>query len=303
MRYRLAVTWVRRHPSGVRWLLVLLTFLALVGFALLHVSGSETTNAPAALDPDGVPLSDPQLLRKIWVLHLPVRGLVLGIWLGLVGLTFWVAARQLAARTYLFASVGLFLSVCGGPVSGLSHCANNLAPWETVVREQAPDGTTYYSMESTFLVGPEVCLTRLESVGVLARTMKVLGCAHGGPQRSVLLVVRSAQQRQPRDGQILRCGRYVVLLQAENQALLLYDTRTRTQITGDGLAAFSPFLCLGPRDEPSVRDLAALKASFLDGAYQGEQSRYPDRVSLAWGLHHPNPAIRAFTRRLLQPPP
>lgn len=293
--------FARAHPSLMRWLVLALTFAALTGFAFLPMSWEETSGNPMHRGPDGEPVDSRQVISTITVLWFPVRIIIAALTIGLSALLWWLASKQLSLRNYPFAVIGLTLSLCGGPASGLVHCGTNVLFWHTVAEVEAPDGSTYYYLNSSFLQGQTLCLARLEKAGILTRRMRALACTGGDHPRSYLVIVRSVEDARTNDGQVLLCREHVVVLRGSNEAYLAFDTKTKEAFSGEELGHLSPFLCLGPDSDLAQPDVAALQRSVARAEGENEtDSVYPDRLGVSLGLNHPNPKVRDLARRMMR---
>jgi hypothetical protein len=236
------------------------------------------------------------------VVHLPIRVLILGIVVGAWFLLARTAIRAWQARRRGFALLGLMVLGLVGPVSGLGHCAQNVAFWRTVHQTRAPDRRTYYFMDSSFLQGQSLCLAELERSGLLTRRMRVIACTNGDSPRYLIRIVRPADDARPHQGQVRICGNHVLVLRHDNACYLAFDRRSGETYTKRRLERLSPFVCLGARSVPSSRDVEYV----IEVAGRFIAGDAPSAGAVHLGRQHPNPEVRALARSLpdqLHPPP
>jgi len=286
--------FMKRHATFVRWAVLAATLLTLVGFAFLPMSWAESHSV--ARGEDGELLDVRQGVSTITVIRLPVR-IVIGLsTAGLSLLVLWLAFRQLAMKRYLFAVLGLTLSVCGTPVSGLAHCGTNVLFWHTVDSVKAQDGNTYSYMASTILQGRRLCLARQDNPGLFTTKMRVLDCSGGDG----LIMVRSARDAKKGSGQVLVCGNHVVVFLEGCEAYMAFDMKTKRRLSGRRLAHLSPFLCVGATSDLAQADVEALQTAVSGQQEDNFDTVYPDHDSLRLGINHPNPKVRKLARELTE---
>jgi hypothetical protein len=221
--------------------------------------------------------------------------IVSGIILPLVGLVCR-AGTTLSCIACIVVSVAIVISCCAGAI-------HNLAPWQYGPPIQGPDGRIYYVMESSFLQGQTLVLARLEHETSLQRTSRVLVETNGDSPQTWQTIIRPATAND--DGVLaaaisptgLVCGfRY------DDHCFFAYDLNAEKRYGRNNIRDVSPFVLLSadtPLHEPDVERVAKRIREY-DGKWR--DNGIPKIGQLEDGLNHPNPAVNAVAKRLLEIP-
>jgi hypothetical protein len=221
--------------------------------------------------------------------------IVSGIILSLVGLVCR-AGTILSCIACIVVSVAIVFSCCAGSI-------RNLAPWQYGPPIQGPDGRIYYVMESSFWQGQTLVLAGLEHETSLQRTSRVLVETNGDSPQTWQTILRPATAND--DGVLaaaisptgLLCGfRY------DDHCFFAYDLNAEKRYGRNNIRNVSPFVLLSadtPLHEPDVERVAKRIREF-DGKWR--DNGIPKIGQLEDGLHHPNPAVNAVAKRLLDIP-
>lgn len=235
----------------------------------------------------------PELKRMV---HSSLQVLIVsGIILALVGVAFR-AGTTLSSIACILVSVAIVMSCCGGAIY-------NLAPWHYGPSIQGPNGQIYYVMESSFLQGQSLVLAKLEQQTWLTKTSRALVETNGDSPQSWQTIVRPATSND--DGGLtaaisptgLLCGfRY------HDRCFFAFDLNAETRYGRNGIRGVSPFVLLDadtPLHEPDVERIAK---RIRDHEPQWSNNGIPKIEQLENGLNHPNPAVKAVAKRLLDIP-
>lgn len=196
----------------------------------------------------------------------------------------------------ILVSVATVASSCAGAV-------HNLAPWYYGPPIQGPDGQIYYVMESSFLQGQKLVLARLERETWLQKTSRVLVETNGDSPRSWQTIIRPATTND--DGGLtaaisptgLLCGfRY------HDHCFFAFDLNTKTRYGRNGIRGVSPFVLLGADTALHEPDVERIAERIRDHDPQWRDNGIPKMEQLKNGLDHPNPAVQAVARRLMEIP-
>jgi hypothetical protein len=205
-----------------------------------------------------------------------------------------IAAAVASFRKNVWGALLALVVVSLCPASAVVSFVRNLAPWHICSELQAPDGSVYYFMESSFLQGQTLALTRLREDRLLTRTVDVLAATNGDNPQSYLRIVRPAGADDEYGKLYLTHDSFLLGLRTENRCFLAYDLKANRAFGNPSVAELSPFICLDAATGPHEPDVARLLATGIE-AEKGS----PKRAVVVAATHHPNPRVRAIAEKLL----
>ena len=284
----------------LQWLVIGLGLIGLPMPLLMAIEDEE--NKPGFVDinlPD-----DPTHLLTITTVQPELKRVVYkSIWLLIISGMILTFVGLVCRAGTIFSCI-----VCGlvsGLIvmSGIASAFCNLMPWHYGPQIQGPDGRIYYVMESSFWQGQTLVLARLEHETSLRRTSRVLVETNGDSPRTWQTIIRPATAND--DGVLaaaisptgLLCGfRY------DDHCFFAYDLNAEKRYGRNNIRGVSPFVLLSadtPLHEPDVERVAKRIREY-DGKWR--DNGIPKIGQLEDGLNHPNPAVKAVAKRLLEIP-
>lgn len=191
------------------------------------------------------------------------------------------------------------LALAGFPAAFLISIVSHLAPWTTCSTLRAPDGHTYFFMDSSFLQGQTLALARLRGSTFFTRTMEDIGDTSGDSPRSFTPVIRPADAPDGLYGQLfLSPDGKIAGLRSEDFCYFAYDLKTRRFLGRGDVRRLSPFLLIGPETAMKQTDIERLLAATKTKPRSALET--PWRSAVADNVNHPNPAARKIARQLLE---
>jgi len=220
-------------------------------------------------------------------------------------------------RRSAFGAIAIVIALSGYCGSRIIAFMVNLSPWTTQAEVLAPDGHTYYFMDSSFWQGQLMAIAKLKSDTILTRTMEVHGVTNGDSPRSWASVIRPAGAPEKDYGQLyVTDANMIIGIRYNYKCYLAYDTTSSRFYGFDDIEQLSPFVLIGPNtpmcesdiegvigeverwirhlsDDPDVRTLTG----YLSG---NRPPGYPHDKTVQAGLTHPNAAVREVSKRILE---
>lgn len=220
--------------------------------------------------------------------------IVSGVILTLVGVVCR-AGTVVSCIACILASVAIVISCC----AGVFH---NLAPWDYGPPIQGPDGQIYYVMESSWL-GQTLVLAKFERATWLRQTSRVLVETDSVSPQIWQAIVRPATAND--DGRLaaaisptgLLCG-----FRSHDHCYFAFDLNVGKRYGRNGIKGISPFVLLGaetPLHEPDVERIAKRIREYDP---KWSDNGIPKIAQWEDGLNHPNPAVKAVAKRMLEIP-
>ena len=220
-------------------------------------------------------------------------------------------------RRILFGAIAIVIALSGYCGANIASFIVNLSPWTTQAEILAPDGHTYYLMDSSFWQGQLLAIARRKSNTILTRTMEVQGVTNGDSPRSWASVIRPAGAPKDDYGQLyVTDANMIIGIRYNYKCYLAYDTTSSRFYGFEDIEQLSPFVLIGPNtpmcqsdiegvigeverwirhlsNEPDIRMLAG----YLSG---NRPPGYPHDETLQAGLKHANSGVREVSRRILE---
>jgi len=232
----------------------------------------------------------------------------------LILLSTGVAA--ICCRRICFGVITIMIAVGGYFASHVVAFLRNPAPWTTEAEIVAPDGNTYYFMDSSLLQGQTMAIAKLESKGVLTHRVNVLGTNNGDSPRSYASLVRPAGAPSHDYGQLYVTDLGMVIgIRYDNKCYLAYDTISDKFYGHGDVEEISPFVLIRPNTLMHQADVEAIIEEVKRGAnflstdadiripakYLAGYTLpgYPRAQTLIDGLSHANPTVQELSRRIL----
>jgi hypothetical protein len=220
---------------------------------------------------------------------MPVFGMLL--FAAAAGMLIWKKRKKAGIRL-------LVLGVFGFAGSPVIFSFINLAPWLIFDTWHGPDGNVYSFVDSSFLQGQTMAITRRIDSSFLWHREKVLGCTNGDSPRSWATVIRPAGVEEQGYGQLMYSDSgWLLGMRYDERCYLAYHLPTGLFLGHGDIESISPFLLLDDQTDPNARDVAEMVGRFQPD-YPLQVGRPTEHV-LQKGLEHPNPKVREISQHLL----
>lgn len=234
-----------RRTRVVLAVLYLLAVLLLLVFALLPPD--MASNGPQG------ELATVAILRPTVGTYLPL--------IPLLGVILLLAANiiLLSRKRILW---GILLSLVTGAVALVALgmvVVRSLGPWTLCDEVTASDGQQYCFIDSSFLQGQTMAISRVTSSGLLYKTMKVVGTTNGDSPRSFLRVVRPLPLKPAKYGTLYTTpGGLIAGLRNDNDCYVVYDIAAQRFYGHGDVEKLSPLLLLDAKSLPYTPDQASV---------------------------------------------
>jgi hypothetical protein len=201
----------------------------------------------------------------------------------------------------------LLIAIVGFPASCGKYAIDNLAPWTTEAEIKSPDNRTYYFMDSSFLQGQTMAITRLKEQTWLTRHMEVLGSTNGDNPRSWASVIRPAGTPDDDYGQLyLSSDKSMILgIRSGFRCYMSYNFqsnhfRGNSEKENDDIKGISPFILIGGDTEMNPADVKGVTDHINSHTTNNNYNGYPRLNVLEAELDHPNNNVRLVANELME---
>jgi len=203
--------------------------------------------------------------------------------------------------------VALLIAIVGFPASCGKYAIDNLAPWTTEAEIRSPDNRAYYFMDSSFLQGQTLAITRLKEQTWLTRQMEVLGTTNGDNPRSWASVIRPAGTPDPDYGQLYVSSdkTMVIGIRTGFKCYMSYNFqsnhfRGNSEKETDDIKGISPFILIGRDTEMNPADVKGVVDLINSHTTNNNDNGYPRLNVLEADLNHPNIKVRSLAKEFIE---
>lgn len=229
-----------------------------------------------------------------WVLQ-AVRWVAFCGFVLLLGLAVILGRR----RRYAWCILISCIAVGGYAASWLLAVLSNLGPWTQKNTLVAGDGAEYAFLDSSFLQGQVMAITRPRGIQGLYQAFDVLGITNGDSPRSWASIIRPADRAEESYGQLYEApSGLIVGIRYANHCYMAYDAIGKRFIGSGEIESLSPFVLLAPDSALHEADIRSTIERIQER--EGTGPGCPPRETLEAGLTHPNLQVHPVAEELLQ---
>jgi len=224
--------------------------------------------------------------------------------------------RKSGSKRTPMATVCLIIALVGFPLSCGKARLSNIAPWEIKSELTDKTGDSYYFMNSSFMQGQTMAITRGIKETMFARDMKFIGTNNGDSPRSWASVIRPAGRLEDGYGQLYMTEKGLLAgVRFDNKCYLAYNTVSGRFYGHGDVGTLSPFILIGPSDSlykpdvDAVISMAKKRVKILlnstgavtaSALMKGEEGPgYPSLETLKAALDHENGEVKKLAEKLL----
>jgi hypothetical protein len=261
---------------------------------------------PASIGTYRQTLPMPIFITAAWVPWL-ARGLCAAALIALA------VSSRLSGRRHGFRAAVAALFVFA-PFAECARFASDPAPWRAYGALQHPTGARYVYLESSFLQGQLLTISRVDVEHWYGTDYTALELTNGDWPRSYISLVRQDTTNDRGYGQLLLAAdSRIVAVRSSNHAYMALDPVSGRSWSHEAIYELSPFIMLDDRARTSRADVAQTvstitelcsgyredRARLAESVEHGSISGVPSRRVLRAELTNPNASVRGAAQQLL----